>query len=64
MEAAVRCLNLVEKALKSARLAQGEIAQRGQSHFDLMAINTALEHLERAHEELSCFGTQERNRRS
>jgi hypothetical protein len=55
MDAAVRCLHLVEKALKSARAAQRELAKRRQSDFDLMAINCATEHLERALNELSCF---------
>jgi hypothetical protein len=55
MDAAVRCLHLVEKALKTARAAQREIARRGQNDFDLMAINCATEHLERALNELSCF---------
>ncbi len=54
--AAARCLALVQEATECARLAQLEIAGITHSSFDIMAINSAAEHLERALVELLCFG--------
>lgn len=54
--AAERCLALVQEAAEYARLAQLEIAGITHSSFDIMAINSAAEHLERALIELRCFG--------
>jgi hypothetical protein len=54
--AAARCLALVQEAAECARLAQLEIAGITHSSFDIMAINSAAEHLERALVELLCFG--------
>ena len=54
--AAARCLALVQEATECARLAQLEIASLTHSSFDIMAINSATEHLERALVELLCFG--------
>lgn len=57
--AAARCLALVQEANECARLAQLEIAGMHHSSFDMMAINNAAEHLERALVELLCFGPKE-----
>jgi hypothetical protein len=63
MSAAARCLALVQEAAECARLAQLEIAGVSHNSFDIMAINSATEHLERALVELLCFGPkQERPR--
>src|SRR5260370_31108394 len=59
MSAAARCLALVQEATECARLAQLEIAGVSQSSFDIMAINSAPEHLERALVELLCFGPKQ-----
>ena len=59
MNAAARCLALVQEATECARLAQIEIAGITHSSFDIMAINSAAEHLERALVELLCFGPKE-----
>lgn len=56
ISAAQRCLALVQEAAECARLAQLEIAGITHSSFDIMAINSAAEHLERALVELLCFG--------
>ena len=56
ISAAERCLALVQEATECARLAQLEIAGITHNSFDIMAINSATEHLERALLELSCFG--------
>jgi hypothetical protein len=47
---------LVQEATECARLAQLEIAGVTHNSFDIMAINSASEHLERALVELLCFG--------
>jgi hypothetical protein len=57
--AAARCLALVQEATECARLAQLEIAGVSHNSFDIMAINSAAEHLERALVELLCFGPKE-----
>jgi len=59
ISAAERCLALVQEATECARLAQLEIAGISHSSFDIMAINSAAEHLERALLELLCFGPKE-----
>jgi hypothetical protein len=59
MSAAARCLALVQEATECARLAQLEIAGISNNSFDIMAINSATEHLERALVELLCFGPKE-----
>ena len=59
MSAAARCLALVQEATECARLAQLEIAGTSHNSFDIMAINSATEHLERALVELLCFGPKE-----
>jgi hypothetical protein len=56
ISAAERCLALVQEAMECARLAQLEIAGLTHNSFDIMAINSATEHLERALVELLCFG--------
>jgi len=56
ISAAQRCLALVQEATECARLAQLEIAGLSHNSFDIMAINSATEHLERALVELLCFG--------
>ncbi|HLJ96956.1 MAG TPA: hypothetical protein VKU02_27580 [Gemmataceae bacterium] len=56
ISAAERCLALVQEATECARLAQLEIAGVTHNSFDIMAINSATEHLERALVELLCFG--------
>lgn len=56
LSAAERCLALVQEATECARLAQLEIAGITHNSFDIMAINSAAEHLERALVELLCFG--------
>ena len=57
--AAQRCLALVQEAAECARIAQLEIAGTANNSFDIMAINSASEHLERALVELLCFGPKE-----
>jgi hypothetical protein len=57
--AAARCLALVQEATECARVAQLEIAGTSENTFDIMAINSAAEHLQRALVELLCFGPKE-----
>jgi hypothetical protein len=59
LSAAARCLALVQEATECAQLAQLEIAGASHNSFDIMAINSAAEHLERALVELLCFGPKE-----
>jgi hypothetical protein len=59
LSAAARCLALVQEATECARLAQLEIAGMSNNSFDIMAINSATVHLERALVELLCFGSKE-----
>lgn len=59
MSAAARCLALVQEATECARVAQLEIAGISNNSFDIMAINSAAEHLQRALVELLCFGPKE-----
>jgi hypothetical protein len=59
LSAAAHCLALVREAIECVRLAQLEIAGASHNCFDIMAINSAAEHLERALVELLCFGPKE-----
>lgn len=59
LSAAARCLALVQEATECARVAQLEIAGMTNNSFDIMAINSATVHLERALVELLCFGPKE-----
>lgn len=64
MSAAVRCLKSVQEAIAAARESQEKMNRAGSNHFDRMAINSAVEHLERALNELACFAPKEVIRRS
>jgi hypothetical protein len=55
MSAAVCCLTRVREAVAAAHQAQVEMAGSVRHDFELMAINDALEYLQRAVAELSCF---------
>jgi len=49
------CYELVQTALIAARNTQTEMIRLQANHFDRMAVNDAIGHLELALEELSCF---------
>jgi hypothetical protein len=55
MSAAELCLTLVQRAVEAAHQAQIEMAGSVRHDFDRMAINDALEYLQRALAELTCF---------
>jgi hypothetical protein len=55
MLAAVRCWELVQKAVLAIQQAQTEMADAKYNDFDRLAINKAAEHLENALRELVCF---------